>query len=334
MNYDRIGRGAAAIGVALVLSACTQGSDFNLFSPKNTATAGAGDTTRPNTTRVVEHDVEAPDVFQVSETGLWDGRPSLGGVWVAYSNVASPERVIIRNQTNDKFVIGALFNRERENPGPKIQVSADAASALGLLAGQPTALNVTALRKKAVPVAPPPEPVPAPAPEPQKGATVKTAETTGAPEAIDTKPIAPLASAAAAAIDKAEAKVKPKLPKMPKGDISPAATASAATAAPAASAALAATPAKPATKPATKPKPNSLKKPFIQIGIFNIEQNASNTAVSLRGTGILPTVLKQKSSGKTFWRVVVGPATSNPERATLLRKIKALGYTDAYFVTN
>jgi len=32
--------------------------------------------------------------------------------------------------------------------------------------------------------------------------------------------------------------------------------------------------------------------------------------------------------------VIVGPATNKSERATLLKTIKELGFTDAYFVTN
>ena len=44
-----------------------------------------------------------------------------------------PERVIIRNQQNGQFVIGALFRRERETPGPRLQVSSDAAAALEML---------------------------------------------------------------------------------------------------------------------------------------------------------------------------------------------------------
>ena len=66
----------------------------------------------------------------MTDQGLWDGRPSLGGVWVAHPDVTEPERVIIRNEANGKFVIGALFRRERELPGPKLQMSSDAAAAL------------------------------------------------------------------------------------------------------------------------------------------------------------------------------------------------------------
>ena len=82
--------------------------------------------------RVIERDVEAPDVFQAQEAGLWDGRPSLGGVWVAHPTAHDPERVMIRNTATGATVIGALFRRERENPGPRFQVSSEAANALGL----------------------------------------------------------------------------------------------------------------------------------------------------------------------------------------------------------
>ena len=58
--------------------------------------------------------------------------------------------MIIRNEANGRFVIGALFRSESDNPGPAPQVSFDAASALGLLAGAPSVLNVTALRREEV----------------------------------------------------------------------------------------------------------------------------------------------------------------------------------------
>jgi hypothetical protein len=103
------------------------------------------------TTRLVDRDVEAPDVFQTQDTALWDGRPSLGGVWVASPDATDPERVILRNPANGSFVIGALFRRERDNPGPKLQISSDAAEALGILAGAPATISVTALRREEAP---------------------------------------------------------------------------------------------------------------------------------------------------------------------------------------
>ena len=104
-----------------------------------------------NVTNLVERDLEAPDVVNISEAGLWDGRPSLGGIWVAHPDAKDPEKVIIRNPQNGKFVIGALFGREREFSGPSLQLSSDAADALGILAKQPTNVSVVALRSRTVP---------------------------------------------------------------------------------------------------------------------------------------------------------------------------------------
>ncbi len=174
----------------LTLAACDENGQFAL---PNTA-AGAdsasvdGSVQASSSTELVERDVEAPGVFQVSDQGLWDGRPSLGGVWVAHPDAVDPERVIIRNSANGKFVIGALFRRERENPGPSLQVSSDAAEALGLLAGAPASLNVTALRREEAP------------------AVQSTEATTDfdTPTDIAATPLDPIAGASAA-IDAAEA---------------------------------------------------------------------------------------------------------------------------------
>ncbi|MDJ1007700.1 MAG: SPOR domain-containing protein [Paracoccaceae bacterium] len=274
-----LGVAVPAIAI-LALAGCEGGFEFPGFGA-----SGTEDTGRQNLAAGggEERDVEAPEVFQTSETGLWDGRPSLGGVWVAHPDVTDPERVIIVNEANGQSVIGALFRRERENPGPRIQVSSDAATELGLLAGQPVPLTVTALRREVVEA-----PVAAALPEAEP---IETA-------ALDDDPLA----AAAAAIDEAEG-TGPA--------IQPAASAPVAAAA-----------------------PSSLERPFIQIGIFSVEANANNTGASLRNAGIVPTILRQESQGKVFWRVIVGPATSAAERAEVLASVKSLGFTDAYFVTN
>ncbi|MDX1742121.1 MAG: SPOR domain-containing protein [Ruegeria sp.] len=101
--------------------------------------------------------IEAPDVFNVAEAGLWDGRPSLGGIWVAHPDVTQPERVVIKNTANNKSVNGALFRRERNLPGPALQLSSAAAEELGILAGAPTKIEVVALRRKPVEEVPEPD---------------------------------------------------------------------------------------------------------------------------------------------------------------------------------
>jgi cell division septation protein DedD len=206
----------AAGCAALVLAGCEPGQ--NPFAKLG---AGGGETAEgeavaPATSvRLVDTDVEAPEVFQVTDEALWDGRPSLGGVWVASPDAVDPERVILRNPENGKFVIGALFRRERDNPGPKLQISSDAASALGVLAGQPVTLNVTALRREEAPaVTEPDQPILDEA---------ETVETTG----ID--------AVATAAIDEAEASA-PAIPTAPAASAADATPAPTALAAPAASA--------------------------------------------------------------------------------------------------
>ena len=77
----------------------------------------------------------------------------------------------------------------------------------------------------------------------------------------------------------------------------------------------------------------SLTKAFIQVGIFSVEQNARNTAEVMHQLKIKPTVKKQSSRDKTFWRVIVGPAATANERSTLLQKVKAVGFGDAYAVS-
>lgn len=114
---------------------------------KNASGDGAGLAAAP-ARKSGTRDVEAPEVYQTTDSALWDGRPSLGGIWVAAPDVTNPERALMFNPATGKTVTGALFKRERDNPGPRLQLSSDAAEALGILAGQPTEIRVTALRKE------------------------------------------------------------------------------------------------------------------------------------------------------------------------------------------
>ncbi|WP_434619824.1 SPOR domain-containing protein [Tabrizicola sp. M-4] len=170
------------------LAACQPGSNPFARKPAGAETEGAA-TRAATSVTLVDRDVEAPEVYQVTDQALWDGRPSLGGVWVAAPDATDPERVILRNPENGKFVIGALFKREVFNPGPKLQISSDAAEALGLLAGQPARISVTALRREEV-----------------------AAETDAAKPLLDANvPVtaASINAVATAAIDEAEAKPTP-----------------------------------------------------------------------------------------------------------------------------
>jgi hypothetical protein len=349
MASHRIGQITLAIGAVLLLAGCEEGKP-GLFGPKaddavtaeGEASVDGAEAAKPaRSVRLVERDTEAPDVFQLSDKGLWDGRPSLGGVWVAHPTVKDPERVIIRNPANGKFVIGALFRREIQNPGPALQISSDAAAALGLLAGQPADLNVVALRREEVPTA---------------GAAVATTDeaaaeaVTATPETIEAAPVAEAAASPDAAPDAvpetAPAEPPRKLTRKERREAARAAKAAAAAAAsgvvtdvvtsetlPPAPGASAQAAGAPAPAPAAAAPSSSLSKPYLQIGIFSVEANAEKAGDQLRKVGVIPTIKKETSQGKDFWRVIVGPAGNAADQAAILKKVKGLGYQDAYAVS-
>ena len=294
---------AGLMVIGMTLAACDGAPGF--LGGKGGSGATDAAPRSASSTRLVERDVEAPEIFSVEDQGLWDGRPSLGGVWVAHPTVKDPERVIIRNAANGKFVIGALFRRELDNPGPKFQVSSDAAAALGMLAGQPAKLSVVALTREEAAGAETAE-------APEAAADVVAAPGGAlASESIEARPIDQITSAAAGAIAQAETTpaAKPATP----------ATAPKAAASPA------------AAKPAATPAPSG--KMLIQIGIFSTEANAKRAASQMSAAGVTATVKTETSQGKTFWRVVAGPAADVAAREAMLSKIKGLGYSDAYAVT-
>lgn len=335
----------------LVLSGCENLP--NPFAGKDNSEEGPITTDAAKSVRLVDRDVEAPEVFQTTDTALWDGRPSLGGVWVASPDAVNPERVILRNEANGKFVIGALFRRERDNPGPKLQISSDAADALGMLAGQPGAINVTALRREDSEAK-----VPAPAVAPLAAVAVEAVD--GATDSAAVDPIA----AAGAAIDRADGSA-------------PVAGDDAATIAPAPLDDLDPTPREGETRRAARkrarlaakaaaaqdplPAPDAglildapLAQPAaidvapiaevaavtapaatggtarVQIGIFSVEENAQRAADTLRAGGVTSEVRKEENNGKLFWSVI---ASGDGSGKALLEKIKGLGFADAYSVS-
>ena len=254
-NRVRItGRGlsfSALIAGMVSLSACGEaGGPGVVFGDSRSAT------------RLVERDVEAPEVFSVSDKGIWDGRPSFGGVWVSHADVQGPERVIIRNRKNSKFVIGALFHRANTASGAALQLSSDAAAALDVPAGVPALLEVTALRR---------------AGDGQRR---------------------PVEGGEIAISDGGDAVVM-----APASELSP--------------------------RPES---PGTLDKPYIQIGIFSVRQNADNSATAMRQNGMRPHVKEQSLKGKTYWRVIVGPAAGEADRVALLNKIREIGFEDAFKV--
>lgn len=336
---------SVAFAAAVTLAGCEEGKAPFAAAKADGVTASAASPVS------VERDIEAPNVFRAEGEGLWDGRPSLGGVWVAHSSVVDPERVMIRNPKNGKSVVGALFRRERDNPGPSLQVSSDAAEALGLLAGQPAELSVVALRREEKPV--PAEADIAAEEAVAAAAPAEVAAAASVPADAGAEPAVPVETAAAEpAPAKKSGGLFGFLKKKPKPD--PAMTAPVAAGAAtgpieatvldpvAASAAAAldrADGVSAAAAPSAAPPPAAtssaaLKRAYVQIGIFSVEANAKRAADQMKSAGMTATVKGDQSQGKTYWRVIVGPAASVAERDALASRVKGIGYPDAYPVSN
>lgn len=372
MVVSAIGRLGLILSLGLALTGCENGKGpAALFGPAaNSSADGAAPAASEAALTVVERDVEAPNVFDLTDEGLWDGRPSLGGVWVAHSSVTDPERVIIRNPANGKSVVGALFRREAANPGPSLQVSSDAADALGMLAGSPASLEVVALRRQGLPEATPADETefPAAPTEPviadaaadggeAAAVGVDTVAATAAAAIDEAEGIAPTADAAvetgadgpadASATDIAVAGVaaEKKCPfwRKKKCEAERAAAAMAGTvtgetatgepAATAEGAAVAAADPQSDVIAATPIAAGTLTRAYVQIGIFSVEENAQRAADQMKAAGMTATVKSDQSQGKTFWRVIVGPAASVAERDALAARVKGIGYPDAYPVS-
>jgi cell division septation protein DedD len=283
-----------SIGYLMIATALLTGcaGGFNLFSRDAAADTSVA---MQKSVRLIDRDVEAPSVFQANDDALWDGRPSLGGVWVASPDAVDPERVIMRNPANGKFVIGALFKRERDNPGPSLQISSDAAAALGLLAGQPAKINVTALRREEEKAN-----IDANQPILDTAETVKTEGTidNATPVAVETLAAAPAAQS-----------------------IKAAATTPAVPTAPVIAAPVIAAPV--IAAPVISDGQNGR---LIQVGLFSIEQNANRAVAQLKAAGIPASIRASTSKGKPLWSVT---ARGN---ASGLAKVKSAGFKDAYFL--
>lgn len=295
-------RAALLLSSVVALAACQPGQ--NPFARSAGDADGAATTPAARSVKLVDRDVEAPEVFQVTDQALWDGRPSLGGVWVASPDARDPERVILRNPANGKFVIGALFRREVFNPGPKLQISSDAAEALGLLAGQPGRISVTALRREEVP-----------------------AETDATRPLLDSNvavSTAPIAEVATAALDRAEA-AGPASPVISAAPERQAAGQSVRAAAPATTAPATTAPASTAPAAAAPAAGTTT----LQIGIFSVQANADRAVETLRKAGIAATSRQENTQGKTWWSVT---ATGTGGRDALLARVKGLGFSDAYVI--
>ena len=191
---------------------------------------------------------EKPEILDISAAVIWDGKQTLGGNWISHPGVDSPERVLIKNISNGKSVVGAIFQQTKKMKSEPALISSDAAKALDIAQNEQTKVQIVAIR---VPDSTAP-----------------------------TKIIA-----------------KTKIEK--------------------------------STSLETK-----LSKPFIQVGIFGVQDNAKKTKDKMSKLNLPVNILDFQIKGKPYWRVVAGPASTSDSRKNMLKDIKSAGFTDAYYVSN
>ena len=79
---------------------------------------------------------------------------------------------------------------------------------------------------------------------------------------------------------------------------------------------------------------SALTEPYIQLGVFSVEDNAISAADKMRASGVTPDIREQVGEDRTTWRVLIGPAITEAERAELLLEAQAQGFSDAHFASN
>ena len=191
---------------------------------------------------------EKPEILDLSASVIWDGEQTLGGNWISHPDVDSPERVLIKNISNGKSIVGAIFQQTKKmKTGPAV-ISSDAAKALNIAQNDQTKVQIIAVR--------------------------------AAERTLITPTIAEPNKSDSASIE------------------------------------------------------TKLSKPFIQVGIFGVENNANKTKDQMLQLDLPVNILDFQIKGKPYWRVVAGPASSSDSRRSMLKTIKTAGFTDAYFISN
>lgn len=285
-----------------------------------------------------------PRAFHATGFALWDGTPTLSGIWIAHPMADIARRVRLTNGENGIQTDAAMFRRDPKLSGPRILVSSDAARILGLEAGHATGITIEGLSRRVfaeTASSATQQPGLASTEVPPGGAAAEPAAPTVAaappapPTAPDTAPPNP-ATAEPAAPEITREPARPDSPP-PASDenisqSTPGAPARASTQPPVNTAAQqqAAGTGDPAPEPAPEASGNIADgRYFIQAGVFGEPGNATRLVAKLRAADLpakkMPLILGERR----FTRVLIGPYRTNAERNTALEIVRKLGPADA-----
>ncbi len=89
---------------------------------------------------------EKPEILDISAAVIWGGDQTLGGNWISHPDVETPERVLIKNISNGKSIVGAIFQQTKKTNSGSAIISSDAAKALNIVRNKQTKVKITAVR--------------------------------------------------------------------------------------------------------------------------------------------------------------------------------------------
>ncbi|MEO1563248.1 MAG: hypothetical protein AAFR98_07410 [Pseudomonadota bacterium] len=282
MSHKLIGFGLVAL---VALTGC---EDMNLGSTQSEAPSGI-------TQRILNGEIARPDVFNQTGNAVWDGRPTLGGVWVASKETQDLERVRVTRTDTGESIFAALFRIEPSTPGPSLVVSSDAARALGFIAGTPTEIEVVALRS---------QPEPEPAPSVAAATPSASADGDGTVEPTDSETTqAPTTQTAAE--DETTAAAPAAVAASPSGDgLSE------------------------AVVDPTPVQPDAAQ-PVLEIGAFKTVEEADLALVKLASQGLTAQKVAQKGVFTSRWVVYAGPFETPNDMIEGRKAAAKAGFTDA-----
>ena len=263
----------------------------------------------PINTRVLSGEIERADIFVDSGNAVWDGRPTLGGKWVASTKTQDLERVRITRTDTGQSIEGALFRIEPGTPGPSIVMSSDAARELGFVAGTPTPIEVVALRQKAAETPP---------------ASAAVASEAEAETVVETTELAPLDS---------EATVPSIAPQAtPRGSTSALApvTSQVPTARSGSTTTQSGTPS--LAEPSVQPSPvaKNISEPVLQIAEFKTEPEADLALAKLAAQGLDAQKRVRRVVLAKRWIVFTGPFDTSVDLINARKAAAGAGFTEAF----
>ncbi len=151
-----LGRRLAALCGAIALAGCV--SDLAAPEPSqadlaSASSAGVDDPGAAPVLRLVAgavSDIDPslvpdPDSFAAELAPVWDGLPTMQGVWIAHPLADRARRVRLTNLQTGAQVDGAMFRRDPNRDGPAVAISSEAAGKLGIAPDTETPVAVVAL---------------------------------------------------------------------------------------------------------------------------------------------------------------------------------------------